>query len=338
MPTTSGTQLISTRTDGSLDSTYGPACVIGGPTAGYGNSGGYKFSNAFMVVDGIGILFPCDNTSAPTPYAGLDLFGMASARIDDFAYAPVAVFANNAGTYWMPLDGSGGVPSYTFGLRMPTNGNDRGNISILRYVAYKAQYGLICGAHEDIFDLRVFNCQNGLFPQAGEHGVSVLRYNCENTPYPVFTGNGSSYPGFNQIGPVVVNIAMADLESFTLVVNDNTASLRGTIYFQNGVSYNNYYSSLLYAGGFPPGFNLIACDVTPQILAPSMPASGTAFPNYYYRPATVNVQPGTATVSAVAVDGTTLTGITSGPVRVQPGHSITLTYSGGTPAWQWVLD
>lgn len=52
----------------------------------------------------------------------------------------------------------------------------------------------------------------------------------------------------------------------------------------------------------------------------------------------VNVQPNGATITAIAVDSTTLTGITSGMIPVQSGHSITLTYSRGTPAWQWLLS
>jgi hypothetical protein len=47
----------------------------------------------------------------------------------------------------------------------------------------------------------------------------------------------------------------------------------------------------------------------------------------------VNVVGGT--VTAIAVGGTTLTGITSGLVFVPAGQTITLTYS-SAPTWQWI--
>lgn len=48
----------------------------------------------------------------------------------------------------------------------------------------------------------------------------------------------------------------------------------------------------------------------------------------------VNVSGGT--VTAIAVDGTVLTGVTSGVIMVPSGKTITLTYS-SAPSWQWVL-
>lgn len=68
---------------------------------------------------------------------------------------------------------------------------------------------------------------------------------------------------------------------------------------------------------------------------PTIPASGTALQNNSGYDATVNLTGGT--VTAVAIGGTTLTGVTGGILRVPAGQTITLTYS-AAPAWQWIGD
>lgn len=70
------------------------------------------------------------------------------------------------------------------------------------------------------------------------------------------------------------------------------------------------------------------------LTAPTMPASGTAVTNTFGVDATVYVTGGT--VTAIAVDGTD-TGMTSGPVRLAAGQTITLTYS-AAPTWTWFGD
>lgn len=67
---------------------------------------------------------------------------------------------------------------------------------------------------------------------------------------------------------------------------------------------------------------------------PAIPASGTAVTNTFGVDATVYVAGGT--VTAIDVAGTA-TGMTSGPVRVAAGQSITLTYS-AAPTWTWFGD
>lgn len=65
--------------------------------------------------------------------------------------------------------------------------------------------------------------------------------------------------------------------------------------------------------------------------APAVPSSGTALTNPFPFAATVYVAGGT--VTAIDVGGTA-TGMTSGPVRVAAGQTITLTYS-VAPTWTW---
>lgn len=70
------------------------------------------------------------------------------------------------------------------------------------------------------------------------------------------------------------------------------------------------------------------------LTAPAIPASGTAYTNAFGVDATVYVTGGT--VTAIDVGGTA-TGMTSGPIRVAAGQTITLTYT-SAPTWTWFGD
>lgn len=67
------------------------------------------------------------------------------------------------------------------------------------------------------------------------------------------------------------------------------------------------------------------------LTAPAVPASGTALTNSFGVAARVFVTGGT--VSAIAIGGTD-TGLTGGTFELDPGETITLTYS-SAPAWTW---
>jgi hypothetical protein len=77
--------------------------------------------------------------------------------------------------------------------------------------------------------------------------------------------------------------------------------------------------------------------------APAVPASTVAQQNTAWRDAWVVIHDGAGvTVTVITVDGT-VTGLTapgngSVAVRVPSGKNIVLTYSGGTPTWDWWLD
>lgn len=78
-----------------------------------------------------------------------------------------------------------------------------------------------------------------------------------------------------------------------------------------------------------------ASPISGALTAPAMPASGTAYTNIFSVPVTVYIAGGT--VTAIAINGTTLTNLTSGTVRLGPGDTITLTYS-AAPAWVWFAE
>ena len=68
-----------------------------------------------------------------------------------------------------------------------------------------------------------------------------------------------------------------------------------------------------------------------SLTAPSIPASGTAYTNNFGVAVRVFISGGT--VSAIAINGTG-TGLTSGPITLAPGETITLTYT-AAPTWTW---
>lgn len=71
---------------------------------------------------------------------------------------------------------------------------------------------------------------------------------------------------------------------------------------------------------------------TGSMTAAAIPASGTALANPYSIPCAVTISGGT--VTAIAINGVTVAG-TSGTFYLQPGNTITLTYS-VAPTWTWV--
>jgi len=111
----------------------------------------------------------------------------------------------------------------------------------------------------------------------------------------------------------------------------------------NGTRNANYtigsFQGLGWASRNNIGVNPIG-SFTPQ----SVPASGTASSGEICD-STIYITCGAGvTVSAVKIGATTITGLTvaasstSGPVRIEAAQTITLTYAGGTPTWQWFGD
>jgi len=72
---------------------------------------------------------------------------------------------------------------------------------------------------------------------------------------------------------------------------------------------------------------------------PAVPATGVAVTNNSGSPMVVEVSVNGATMTNVKVDGVIVgsgtTPRTSGAFRVRPGSTIALTYSAGSPLWQW---
>jgi len=91
-------------------------------------------------------------------------------------------------------------------------------------------------------------------------------------------------------------------------------------------------------------FNLSGINLPyPSVSTPSVPPSGTAQQNTYLYPVEVYISGGSATAVQVARGGVTYTVWSSSTataippllVRLEPGDSITITYS-TAPSWTWV--
>jgi hypothetical protein len=71
---------------------------------------------------------------------------------------------------------------------------------------------------------------------------------------------------------------------------------------------------------------------------PAVPATTVAAQNTTDFPMWVEVAVNGATITAVKVDTVTIGARTSGMFRVRPGSSISITYSAGSPTWQWFYE
>ena len=330
VPSQSGSILLCMRTDGSLNTTYGPTSVIGGPVSGYGGGGG-TFSNMHLRVNGLSIMFPPQSTS----YCGLEIFGLGQASIDNFSYLPLGVVP--AAQPW-PTLAIANVPAYSYGLRMPAGGNNAVS-DIGSYTSYFSQIGLVANEHTTVYSMKTLYAVYGLLAMSAagtmQHGITIQNWCAEELTNVIGTVSAGF---FKATGPISVSVARASLETYTHLVNDANGTLFGDI----GFDIINSATTLLATqfSGTNQGVKLRQIAAAQGVVAspPAVPATTVAQLNGYYRDATVNVQPNGATISSITVDSTVLTGITSGPVRVPAGHTITLAYTVATPTWQWILD
>lgn len=112
---------------------------------------------------------------------------------------------------------------------------------------------------------------------------------------------------------------------------------------------NNYTASVTPSGGNSSYQGNLGYNPVGALGPPAFPASGTALQNPYAVDAMVRITCGAGvSVSQVQLTmyntTTTLTGFTvaasttSSVIRVPAGASISVTYTGGTPTWQWIGD
>lgn len=287
--------------------------VIGGPTLPNGYVSGANYSNCNIVIKGIQIQVPFTARGSDT--SGIDLRGMANAHLED-----VAVFPNATPTQ---LNGTYTTPGWNLGIAMPVPGNN--DLSILRNCSVEgATYGFYMGEHTSADRIAAIYCYTGMLNGAFFSSVGQFHYN--------WVGNASVEACVNGLhnvasGKIVVNVM--SVEGSMNHVVDSTGSAVGSVGLGGIISTINVSD--------PTGIKVTYLDRAPgAVTAPTMSASTTAFRNPFWRDAAVQVNNGTATVTAVAVDGTT---VLSGPgmVVVPSGKKITLTYSGGTPTWTWTL-
>ena len=312
-PQLNGVVLKSTwnASDGSATSNEGS--VLGGPTLPNGYVSGANYSNCNIVIKGIQIQVPLTARGSDT--TGIDLRGMANAHIENVAFFPAATPTQLNATYT--------TPGWNLGVAMPVPGNN--DLSILRNVSVEgATYGIFLGEHTAADRIASIYCYTGILNGSFFSSVGQFHHN--------WVGSASIEACVNGIqtvasGKIVIN-SMSVEGSMNHVV-DSTGNATGTIGLGGIISTINVSD--------PCGIKVTYLDRnTGAATAPTMASSASAFRNPFWRDAAVQVNNGTATVTNVTVDGTT---VLSGPgmVIVPSGKKITLTYSGGTPTWTWTL-
>lgn len=312
-PQLNGVVLKSTwnATDQSGSSNEGS--VIGGPTLPNGYVSGANYSNCNIVIKGIQIQVPFTARGSDT--SGIDLRGMANAHLENVAFYPAATPTQLNGTYTSP--------GWNLGIAMPVPGNN--DLSVMNNCSVEgATYGFYLGEHLSADRLAAIYCYTGMLTGGFFSSVGQFHYN--------WIGSASIEACVNGIfivagGKIVVNVLSTE-GSMNHVV-DTAGTGVGEINLGGIISTINVSD--------PTGVKVTYLDKSPgATTAPTVSASTTAFRNPFWRDAAVQVNANGATVTGVAVDGTTvLTG--AGMAILPTGKKITLTYSGGTPTWTWTL-
>jgi hypothetical protein len=323
VPTLAGTCLVSMQTAPStIDGTYGPQSVLGAPTGSSGFTG--SFVNTKAVLKNLSVWCP-----AYTNQTAIDLSWIGGCHLDGcsvhiFAQAVAGNGSNLNAMFQDPVFGNrAGV-----GLRLPVIGNNA-DVWLPTFAVEGYTIGLYAAEHVRIGNLKTIYTEialkvdttQGLSGEA--HGISILGWTAE-------AYNGGIYVNGGGICPIDIRMNTEDSAS-AYDISDSGNTLHGVVHWSNSVDGRDPVVS--------GASNLKVIDETKApghwSGAPAVPASGSPRINTAYRDAMVNVHGGT--VSAVSVDGTVLTGITSGIVMVPSGHTITLTYS-AAPAWDWWLS
>lgn len=333
-PQASGTILACASTSGTADTGSGPSCVIGSPVSGYGGEPGL-YSNCVVQVKGIGMLLPYNGG-----VCGMDLFGMIEADVDSFSCMAAAVVPTSSAPAPSLATPNSITHQWTFGLRMPTTGNQT-VCRVTRFSTEGLTYGLCPSEWTWGDDIHIMYAIVALGMWAGGvtmvHSALIVNVQAENCTNMLGMASTNS-AGTNGTGTARLDVLNFQTE-VTGPVFDPTSQIQGTLHVRSQGQSGAYTSGGYLSGGTGGAqLRIINEMTTPGVIGPpSVPASGTAFPNYYCRDATVLVTGGS--VTGITIDSTPL-GLTSGMVPVPAGHSITLTYTPApalAPSWTWIL-
>lgn len=316
-PNMIGTCLVSMHNaPPNIDATYLQESVLGGPSGYAGFTG--NFVNTKAIVKDLAIwCTPYTNQTA------LDLTWISGCHVEGFG---AHVFAT-------PLYGGGArlndiVTDGVFqnrqgvGVRLPAPLNNA-DVWCPTMAIEGFTTALWAAEHVRIGNLKTIYNNLGIWVEGtNSHGVDIVGWSAEVYNTGIRTqGSGPC--------PVHINMVTEDLRG-TFDVRDDGNALRGVIHWVNPVDSRDPQIS------GAAKVKVIDDTKGPGKWAaqPAVPASTTPRQNTAWRDAMVVVSGGTGVT--IAVDGTTLTGVTSGAVMVPSGKNITLTYT-AAPTWLWWL-
>lgn len=143
--------------------------------------------------------------------------------------------------------------------------------------------------------------------------------------------NGSFYSQYNSVVANVIDTKDSTTNKWRYGINASTANDTGNEFIGNvilGPATGAVNDATSGGNSFShnQGYNPVGA-----VSSPAVPSSGTSLPNPFSVSMRVFIDGGT--VSAVAINGVT-TGQTSGVFLLEPGETITLTYS-AVPTWTW---
>jgi hypothetical protein len=327
--------VLRTTAVGTNDGTWGPASVIGGPTAiqGYGGGTGNLWSNMLVIVDGLSIV---SSTANPT-MCGFNFEGLLEAKVRSSGYMADASPATMAGFISSPATFTN---QWVYGLMLPTTNNN--DLSIVDdWSAEGVWYAIVIGEHAHVRDLRAVYC-----------GWGLMLDNRTATPHWAQVDFASSEINQNGIGLLgaggtfKLNVTRFDTEGANAgIIWDGNSLMIGSVGVSSNTSSGKFdwtsagLSNWVGNWGASPtnahNLRITSADVLPGagVNQPTIPATTVDFWNKSMRDCAVSVAGGTVTV--IAVDGTA-TGLITGTVLVPAGKKITLTYS-VAPTWTWML-
>ncbi len=336
VPDVSGTALVSMLATGnSGNPTFGFQSVVGGPTgsAGFPADGGLVgFANVKVTVKGISIWLPI----------------LTNIRAWDFGYVSQMRLQEVSAHIFAPTGVNGGVQPYINQLLTNSTFLSNSSVGILSPVIGNnasvtadncAVQGYECGFR--VYDhftaglLQAINCDVAFNVDRGggeSHLISVANLDAEGYNGGIQGPNG---------GPTShLNIWMsAECSTVVYDIIDNNGSLFGEVHFQDSADLSRGITVTGCAN-----LRILNDELARGHMAtpPAVPLT-TAASTPVYRDAAVVIHTGVGvTVSAIAIGGTA-TGLTMAASSslalplVPSGNTVTLTYTGGTPTWDWWL-
>lgn len=333
----SGAVLRTTAT-GTNDGTYGPASVIGGPTAlqGYGGGSGNAWSNILIVVDGLTI---ASATANPT-MCGFNFEGILEAKVRRGSYVCDVSPATMAALITGPPPG-GFTNQWAYGLAMPTTNNN--DLCIVDDWSCEGAYiGLQISEHAHVRDMRSIYCNWG-----------VLLDNRTATPHwsqidfaSVEICNAMMGLATNNV--YKLNADRIDTEgSFASTIWDGNSNIVGSIgvgsnstsakFDWTGAGLGNWIGNWATTPTNGHNMRITNSDVLPGAPAnqPTVPAASTLFYNKSMRDGAVTLTGGTA--MNVSIDGGPAQGNYDSTFIVPAGKAINLGAYTVAPTWMWIL-